>query len=98
MALGGVPLPESEEAIFTEFLKETERRRAVHIRVLYLYSGSECWSLVGDDATRIYKRTVSHVNVEVVKWYIMMVKCVESFRNVDGHARLVVVFPVLLGV
>ena len=53
---------------------------------------------MGDDATRIYKRTVSHVNVEVVKWYIMMVKCVESFRNVDGHARLVVVFPVLLGV
>ena len=31
MALGGVPLPESEEAIFTEFLKETERRRVVHI-------------------------------------------------------------------
>ena len=97
--MGGVPLPESEEAIFTEFLKETERRRAVHIRVLFCTAGgSECWSLVGDDATRIYKRTVSHVNVEVVKWYIMMVKCVESFRNVDGHARLVVVFPVLLGV
>ena len=33
--MGGVPLPEAEEAIFTEFLKETERRRAVHIRVLY---------------------------------------------------------------
>ena len=24
-------MPESEEAIFTEFLKETERRRVVHI-------------------------------------------------------------------
>ena len=33
--MGGVPLPESEEAIFTEFLKETERRRVVHIHVLY---------------------------------------------------------------
>ena len=35
IALGGVPLPEAEEAIFTEFLKETERRRVVHIHVLY---------------------------------------------------------------
>ena len=47
MALGGVPLPESEEAIFTEFLKETEKESGAYSCFVCTVQGGASGVIVG---------------------------------------------------
>ena len=45
--MGGVPLPESEEAIFTEFLKETEKESGAYSCFVCTVQGGASGVIVG---------------------------------------------------
>ena len=61
---------------------------------------SKCSEWVTVDAERIYRRIDGFLCTLYMWMWLsgITVRCFDSFRSVDRHAKLVVVFSVLLGV